>query len=130
MYQKTTKNITISVEPTYMEDESSPQNSLYFWAYRIVIQNNGAETVQLHRRHWRITDSSGLTQEVNGEGVVGEQPFVAPGKSYAYTSGAPLTTPGGMMVGQYTMKDVHGRTFEVEIPAFSLDSPHQNAMMH
>lgn len=130
MYTKTTKNITVSVEPIYLEEESSPQNNRYFWAYHIVIQNDGSESVQLHKRFWRITDAAGLTHEVSGEGVVGEQPVVAPGKSYTYTSGAPLNTPGGMMVGQYTMKDEEGKIFTVEIPAFSLDSPYQNAMMH
>ncbi len=130
MYKQTTKDITVSVEPVYLEEESSPGNNRFFWAYHIVIQNNGGETVQLHKRFWQITDSTGLTQEISGEGVIGEQPVVEPGKSYAYTSGAPLNTPGGMMVGTYTMKDEDGKTFTVDIPAFSLDSPHQNAIMH
>ncbi|GJL85371.1 MAG: protein ApaG [Micavibrio sp.] len=130
MYKQTTKDITVSVEPVYLEEESSPGNNRYFWAYHILIQNNGSESVQLHKRFWQITDSAGLTQEISGEGVIGEQPFVEPGKSYAYTSGAPLNTPGGMMVGNYTMKNGEGEMFTVDIPAFSLDSPHQNAIMH
>ncbi len=130
MYRQTTKNITVSVKPVYLEEESSPQNNRYFWAYHIVIKNNGGDTVQLRQRSWQITDSQGNTQEVQGDGVIGEQPVVEPGQTYAYTSGAPLTTPGGIMVGQYTMRDEDGKVFTVDIPAFSLDSPHQNVIVH
>jgi ApaG protein len=86
--------------------------------------------VQLLTRHWRITDSNGNVQEVRGEGVVGEQPVLEPGSSFEYTSGTPLPTPSGIMVGTYQMASQGGSRFDVEIPAFSLDSPHQTVRLH
>jgi ApaG protein len=86
--------------------------------------------VQLKSRYWRITDAQGRTQEVRGEGVVGEQPILAPGESFEYTSGTPLTTSSGIMVGRYYMETVDGRGLEVDIPAFSLDSPDDRPMIH
>jgi ApaG protein len=89
------------------------------------IENNGKETVQLRSRYWRITDNRGQVQEVRGPGVVGEQPVLRPGESFEYTSGTPLATPSGIMVGAYHMETKGGESFAVRIPAFSLDSPHQ-----
>jgi ApaG protein len=129
-YSKTTKSITVTVEPTYLEDQSSPAEDRYVWAYHVRIQNDGAETVQLRRRHWRITDGRGRTQEVRGPGVVGEQPVLAPGQSFEYTSGTPLNTPSGIMVGSYEMETRQGESFQIAIPAFSLDSPHQSVRLN
>jgi ApaG protein len=125
MYSETTRSIKVTVKPFYLEDQSSPTDNHYVWAYQVRIENTGGETVQLRRRHWRITDSTGHMQEVRGPGVVGEQPVLAPGESYEYTSGTPLATPSGIMVGSYEMETRGGESFEVAIPAFSLDSPHQ-----
>ena len=125
MYTETTRSITITVVPTYLDDQSSPEDSHYVWKYHIRIENNGEETVQLRTRHWRITDSMGRVQEVRGPGVVGEQPVLKPGKSYEYTSGTPLPTPSGIMVGTYQMETPQGERFDVQVPAFSLDSPYQ-----
>lgn len=125
MYDATTESIRVSVKPIYLEDQSSPIENHYVWAYQIRIENLGDETVQLLNRHWRITDSLGRMQEVKGAGVVGEQPILSPGESYEYTSGTPLPTPSGIMVGTYEMQSVDGRRFDVAIPAFSLDSPHE-----
>ncbi len=125
MYSETTRSIKVTVKPFYLEDESSPTDNHYVWAYHVRIENHGKETVQLRRRHWRITDGFGRVQEVRGPGVVGEQPVLAPGKSYEYTSGTPLKTPSGIMVGTYDMETPQGESFAVAIPAFSLDSPHQ-----
>lgn len=130
MYSQTTNDITVSVEPVYMEEESSPGSGRYFWAYHVTIINHSTRQVQLHERHWKITDSRGLTQEVKGEGVVGQKPILQPGETYSYTSGAPLGTPWGMMVGSYMMRDDAGQSFQVGIPAFSLDSPHQKIVVH
>jgi ApaG protein len=124
-YSETTRSITVTVEPIYLEDQSSPSESRYVWAYHIKIENHGSETVQLRRRHWRITDNLGRTQEVKGPGVVGEQPVLAPGQAFEYTSGTPLPTPSGIMVGSYEMETRQGESFAIAIPAFSLDSPHQ-----
>jgi ApaG protein len=124
-YTAITRGIAVSVEPTYLEAQSSPHESKYLWAYRIVIENKGTETVQLRSRHWRIMSAMGAVREVQGEGVVGEQPVLKPGESYEYSSGAPLNTPSGLMTGTYQMQTASGETFDVEIPSFSLDSPHQ-----
>jgi ApaG protein len=125
MYQETTRSITITVVPTYLDDQSSPEESHYVWKYHVRIENNGDDTVQLRTRYWRITDSMGRVQEVRGPGVVGEQPVLKPGKFYEYTSGTPLQTPSGIMVGTYQMENQQGEKFEVRVPAFSLDSPYQ-----
>ena len=123
MYRATTRSIEVSVTPRFLQDRSSPDNGQYFWAYTIEIVNRGAETVQLKTRHWRITDGLGRTQEVRGAGVVGEQPVLKPGQSFEYTSGVPLTTASGFMAGTYGMISAKGERFDIEIPAFSLDSP-------
>ncbi len=120
----------MSVEPTYLETRSSPKNSQYFWAYRVVIENQGPETVQLLSRHWMITNARGELNEVKGPGVVGEQPVLKPGESFEYTSGAPLNTPSGMMGGAYQMESENGEHFDIEIPTFSLDCPNQDVLMN
>ena len=121
-YLAITKGIAVSVEPTYLEANSSPRSSQYFWAYRVTIENQGRETVQLLSRHWMITNARGDLTEVKGPGVVGEQPVLKPGESYQYTSGAPLNTPSGMMGGAYQMENGSGDRFDIEIPTFSLES--------
>jgi len=116
--------------PTYLEADSSPSNSQYLWAYRVVIENQGRETVQLLSRHWMITNSRGDLREVKGLGVIGKQPVLKPGESHEYTSGAPLDTPSGMMGGSYQMESASGERFDVEIPTFSLDSQTQSPLVH
>ncbi len=125
MYTQKTKNISVTVTPIYLEDQSEPEEDHYVWAYQVRIENDGVETVQLRSRHWRITDANGLVQEVRGAGVVGEQPVLEPGETFEYTSGTPLNAPSGIMVGSYGMQTDDGDMIEVDIPAFSLDSPHQ-----
>lgn len=125
MYRETTRAITVSVEPTYLEDQSAPDESHYVWKYRVRIENHGEEVVQLRNRYWRITDSMGRSQEVRGPGVIGEQPVLQPGQAFEYTSGTPLKTPSGIMVGTYEMQNQSGEYFDIAIPAFSLDSPYQ-----
>ena len=129
-YARTTRDITVTVEPIYLEAQSTPERSHYVWAYRVNIANGGSETVQLMTRHWQITDSSGRTEEVRGEGVVGEQPILKPGESFEYTSGTTLGTPTGIMVGSYQMETQWGERFDVAVPAFSLDSPHHKTRLH
>jgi ApaG protein len=123
MYEAVTRGIRIRVTPHYLEEQSSPDDNEFFWAYTVDITNEGEETVQLRSRVWRITDGHGQTEEVRGPGVVGETPTIRPGASFSYTSGCPLRTPSGIMVGSYQMADGDGQLFDVEIPAFSLDSP-------
>jgi ApaG protein len=123
MYQQCTRSINISVEPFYVEDQSSPSNNRFVFGYRVEIANQGNEAVQLMSRHWQITDASGQTMEVKGAGVVGEQPLIEPGDSFEYTSGTPLATPSGIMVGRYQMVTASGEKFDAAIPAFSLDAP-------
>ena len=123
MYTKTTKKISITVNPYYLEDQSEPDDQHYVWAYQVTINNQGEERVQLKNRYWKIIDSNGEKQEVRGEGVVGEQPILNPGEKYEYTSGTPLGTPSGFMEGHYEMETNEGKKFEAIIPQFSLDSP-------
>jgi ApaG protein len=129
-YLATTLGISVRVEPSYLEAHSSPDASQYFWAYRVTIENQGRETVQLLSRHWMITNARGELHEVKGPGVVGEQPVLRPGESFEYTSGAPLNTPWGLMGGSYTMETAGGERFDIEIPTFSLDSPGQSAVVN
>jgi len=130
MYSETTRDIRITVRPAYLPDHSEPSEDHYVWAYEVTIENTGGETVQLLNRYWSITDAIGQNQIVQGPGVVGEQPVLGPGQDFSYTSGCPLTTPSGIMVGHYEMKDARGNLFQVTIPAFSLDSPHQNVKLN
>ena len=130
LYRAITKGIAVSVVPTYLEAQSSPGSSQYFWAYRVIIENLGEETVQLLSRHWMITNARGEFTEVKGAGVVGEQPILKPGESYEYTSGAPLNTTSGMMGGPYQMESEGGERFDIEIPTFSLDSPNQSVRLN
>lgn len=129
-YAQTTRAITVTVEPFYLDEQSAPDENHFVWAYHVRIENHGERTVQLLTRYWRITDSMGNAQEVRGDGVVGEQPVLAPGESFEYTSGTPLQTPSGIMVGTYQMQAENGEQFDVQIPAFSLDSPHQAVQIH
>jgi ApaG protein len=129
-YVAITRGIVVSVEPTFLEANSSPADSQYFWAYRVTIENQGRETVQLRSRHWMITNARGELTEVKGPGVIGKQPLLQPGESYSYTSGAPLDTPSGMMGGSYQMESDSGERFDIEIPTFSLDSPNQDVLLN
>lgn len=124
MYTARTREIRVSVESAFLDEHSSPSDDHYVWAYRVRIENEGSSTVQLLSRHWKITDGRGRLQEVRGAGVVGEQPVLEPGESFEYTSGTPLPTPSGIMLGTYGMRGQDGERFDIEIPAFSLDSPH------
>ena len=126
-YTAKTCGVAVSVEPTYLEARSSPEESQYFWAYRVTIENQGLETVQLLSRHWMISNARGELTEVRGPGVVGVQPVLKPGESYEYTSGAPLNTLSGMMGGAYQMESETGERFDIEIPMFSLDSRRRHA---
>jgi ApaG protein len=130
MYSETTREILVTVKPYFLEDQSSPDEDHFVWAYHVHIENKGPETVQLLNRHWKITDALGRLQEVRGPGVVGEQPTLAPGESFEYTSGCPLSTASGIMIGSYEMETGRGEKFDVQVPAFSLDSPHFPTQVH
>lgn len=130
MYERVTKGIRVSVKPTFLEGQSDPDDDLYVWSYTVRIHNGTTDSIRLRTRHWLITNAKGLTEEVRGVGVVGEQPLIRPGEKYEYTSGAPLSTPSGMMVGRYSVESAEGELFDVDIPAFSLDSPHERRKVH
>lgn len=130
MYTKTTHHIRVSVESLFLEDQSLPTDHHYVWGYQIWIENQGVEMIQLLSRTWRITDGNGAISEIKGEGVIGGKPWITPGTTYHYTSGAVLHTPSGVMEGLYHMKLKSGKEFEIEIPAFSLDSPYETAAIH
>ena len=125
MYTRTTNEIKVTVVPIYLEEQSNPDMHHFVWAYSIYLENMGERTVQLLNRYWHITDANGGVQEVSGSGVVGEQPVLRAGDNYHYTSGAALRTASGFMVGKYEMSAEDGDHFHIDIPPFSLDSPHQ-----
>jgi ApaG protein len=123
MYEKVTRAIRVRVRPEYLEAQSAPDEGRFFWSYTVEIINEGSETVQLRSRYWRITDANGRVEEVRGPGVVGKTPVIGPGEAFEYTSGCPLRTASGIMVGSYQMADANGTLIDIAIPAFSLDSP-------
>jgi ApaG protein len=126
MYTASTRSITVTVNPSYLEEESTPTDNEFRWSYHVRIENHGEGTVKLVSRYWRITDAIGRVKEVRGPGVVGEQPVLQPGHAFEYQSWTPLDTPSGIMVGTYQMQEkTSGELFDVTIPAFSLDSPYQ-----
>ncbi len=121
-YAKTTHGITVRVAPRYLPEQSDPDMPRFVWSYHIRLENHSDRTVQLFARHWIITDAEGRTEEVEGEGVVGEQPVLEPGGSFDYVSGCPLATPSGTMHGSYAMA-ADGELFSIDIPAFALEHP-------
>ena len=130
-FSTTTRDIRINVRSFFLADQSRPDEGKYMWAYRIRIENTGAEAVQLLRRTWHSTDAHGRTQTVKGAGVIGQQPVLEPGETFEYTSGTPLETPSGFMEGLYHMVTTDsGETFDVAIPTFSLDSPYADSRLH
>jgi ApaG protein len=129
MFEAVTENVVVRVRPRFLEAQSDPEGGRFVWSYTVEIQNRSSETVQLVGRRWRITDDNGLTQEVVGQGVVGEQPVLEPGMGFEYSSAAPIATPAGVMVGWYQMvRTQSGAPFEVAIPAFPLDSPYAKSL--
>lgn len=122
-YVASTNDIHITVWPEYLDSKSSVIGDLFIWAYHIRIDNKSLENIKLVNRYWRITDEKGIVQEVNGEGVVGEQPTIAPNTSYQYSSGVHLRYPSGIMTGKYQMQKDNKEIFDVKIPTFSLDTP-------
>lgn len=129
-YSETTGPIKVTIFPIYLETQSDPQKNQYIWAYHVYIENRGTEKLRLKTRYWKIIDALGHVQEVRGDGVVGEEPELLPGKNFEYTSATPLSTPSGIMVGSYTMQKENGEFFDVAIPAFSLDSPYQSVTIN
>ena len=130
MYERMTRDIKVAVKPAFLDDQSDPDEGQYLWSYTVTIENTGQEPVQLLSRYWHITDGLGRAQEVRGPGVVGSQPVIAPGQAFQYTSGCPLPTSSGHMVGRYQMRTASGEAFEAEIPAFLLESPHERRQIH
>lgn len=123
MYEAETAGIIVRVNPEFMDQRSDPDKNEYLWSYTIEIENNGNMTVRLMTRYWRILDADGRQQEVRGEGVVGEQPYLKPGQGFRYSSGAVLETPVGAMQGSYQMVADDGEQFDAPIAAFRLAMP-------
>src|SRR6185369_13115610 len=117
------RQIQVAVKTTYLPAQSAPEQNRYVFAYTITITNTGNVPAKLVTRHWLITDANNHTQEVRGEGVVGEQPYLVPGMSFEYTSGTVLETPVGVMRGSYQLVADDGTPFDAEIPAFTLSTP-------
>ncbi|MEQ1489515.1 MAG: Co2+/Mg2+ efflux protein ApaG [Terricaulis sp.] len=123
MYEQETAGMIVRVDPQFLPEESRPEDSRFVWAYTIEIENRRPDAVQLMSRFWRITDENGATQEVRGDGVIGQQPMIEPGSSFKYTSAAPLAAPSGIMMGAYSMQRQNGEAFDIKVPLFALDSP-------
>ena len=130
MYSAITHDVEIVATPAYAPDRSAPEEGRYFWTYTIEIVNRGSIQVQLIERFWKITDGLGRIEIVQGPGVVGEAPVLEPGDTFRYTSGCGLNTASGIMSGSYRMIDANGETFDVQIPAFSLDSPGERRILN
>lgn len=122
-HSATTRDIVVRVAVNYLAEQSEPGRGRWFWSYHIRIENRSEKSVQLLSRHWLITDGRGALHEVRGEGVVGELPLIAPGASFDYVSGCPLSTPTGSMTGSFQMVDEDGVPIEVAIPNFALLGP-------
>ncbi len=131
MYEQETAGMVVRVAPEFVPEQSEPDENRYVWSYTIEIENRSSDPVQLLSRFWRITDENGLTQEVRGPGVIGQQPVIGPGQSFRYTSAAPLAAPSGVMFGAYSMQRIdNGEAFDIAVPAFALESPHQARMIN
>ena len=130
MYEKVTRGVRVRARPQFIEDQSDADAGRYFWAYTIDIINEGQVPVRLRTRYWRITDEAGRVEEVSGPGVVGETPYLIAGATFTYTSGCPLSTPSGIMVGLYRMRTDEQEVIVVDIPAFSLDSPYARRVVN
>ena len=122
-FAEKTGPITVRVAVSYLPEQSHPALGRWFWAYHIRVENAGPQTAQIINRHWRISDNEGQVSEVEGEGVVGEQPLILPGSAFDYVSGCPLPTPGGSMVGSYVVELGDGSQMLVAIPKFPLVAP-------
>ncbi|MEL6746665.1 MAG: Co2+/Mg2+ efflux protein ApaG [Pseudomonadota bacterium] len=130
IYEATTDGVRVRVQPDFLEDNSQPEEGAFVWSYAIEIANVSDRRVQLLKRTWDIVDAQGNQQRVHGDGVVGEQPVLEPGEAFAYKSGVPLATASGFMRGLFHMIDEQGAPFDIEVPAFSLDSPFAAGAMH
>ncbi len=119
----TTTDLSVECFPQFISEESKPDQSYYFFSYKVCIANKGTEAVQLMSRHWVITDANGRSEEVRGPGVVGLQPKIQPGQKFEYESACPLSTSTGSMKGTYTMVTDNGDSIEIEIPEFYLICP-------
>ncbi len=129
-YEQTTGDISVRVTPRFMEADSDPVQQRYLWAYTVEIANGGCYAVRVLSRRWQIVDAMGQVHEVSGDGVIGKQPLIEPGGTFSYTSGTPLQTPSGIMHGTYEVRDDNGSVYEIVIPVFSLDSPHDRARVN
>lgn len=130
MYEQKTRDVIVRVEPDYLAEQSSPSDHRFIWAYTVEIENQSATDLQVTERFWQIADSRGQVQEVRGSGVVGEKPVLKPGEVFRYTSGAPLSAPSGMMLGTYKVQDPEGQSYDVDIPPFCLESPHEPLLLN
>ena len=130
MYSNTTNGVTVSVQPYFLDEQSSPNENHYVWAYKVNIQNLSQDTIKLNHRNWIIIDGNGKILQVQGEGVVGEFPVLKPGETFEYTSGTPLNTTSGIMQGFYSMVSQKGNVLKIDIPTFSLDSPYSQKKVH
>ena len=129
-YTEITNDIRVSVKTNFLDDQSDEENNIWVWSYHILIENNGADIIQLTDRYWKITDASGHIQEVNGSGVIGLKPTIKPGDFFEYSSGTPLKKSSGFMTGHYKIVNHKKEIFYIKIPIFSLDKPFKNKTLN
>ena len=127
-YEAVTDGVRIRVRARFLHDESEPGRGKFMWSYTVDVENESDRTWTIVRRHWRIVDSAGRRQDVDGDGVIGQTPTLGPGERFSYTSGAPLSAPSGMMSGTYDLVDEDGAQLVATIPVFSLDSPYDQSL--
>ena len=130
MYSKKTNDVTVTVTPYFLDDQSSPQENHFVWAYKVNITNSGSTSIKVNHRNWLIIDANGKVINVQGEGVVGEFPIIEPGQTYEYTSGTHLKTNSGIMQGFYLVSKDNGNKIKIDVPPFSLDSPYNKRKVH
>ena len=130
VYHSASNDIIITLTPTFMPHHSNIDDSLFVWYYQVQIENRSDSPIQITNRFWKIIDAYSRITEVTGSGIGGEQPILNPNELYEYTSAVPLSTPSGFMSGHYIVESADGNEFNVEIPAFSLDSPYVNQSLN
>ncbi|MDE0993172.1 MAG: Co2+/Mg2+ efflux protein ApaG [Rhodospirillales bacterium] len=129
-YSEITNDISVSVSPEYLDQQSEPSDDHFTWAYHVHIENTGSKTIQVLTRHWKITDIKGVSHEIVGDGLIGQQPILKPGEFFKYSSGTPLSTSSGFMSGTLLLIANDGELFRAVVPSFSLDSTQQIRALH
>ena len=129
-FERTTNDISVSVTPIFMDDQSDPEKHFYLWAYQVRIENHGQDSITILDRQWHVIDALGTSQDITGTGIFKERPSLNPGDSFEYTNTIPLSTTSGFMTGKYDIEKNRGTFLEIDAPPFSLDSPYEHKVLN